>query len=340
MNLTFQINYRTMYGQSLCIVETQSNEVGWTEQAPLQLSCEGEDFWTATVKIDSACSFTYKYVIRLQEGGYIYESGLDRHLTIRSTDKKVVMHDFWQSVDYEKAFYSTAFLKSLFHRHPQAKAAKPKAKANVTLTVDLPQILPSQGVAIVGSIPQLGEWDMDKKLPMCDCEFPIWKADIEVSDINTFDYKYVIYDLESGNVVDMEWGENRHAWGLPEKGSRLRVNDRSFRRTQPRFRGAGVAVPVFSLRTDEGFGIGEFPDLKKMADWAALTGQKMIQTLPINDTTLTHTNRDSYPYNAVSVFALHPIYINIEKMGRLTPAQKKKYEATKKEFNAKSIADY
>ena len=81
-------------------------------------------------------------------------------------------------------------------------------------------------------------------------------------------------------------------------------------------------------------------NLKKLAEWAALTGQKMIQTLPINDTTLTHTNLDSYPYKSVSVFALHPIYINIEKMGRLTPALKKKYEATKKEFNQKTIADY
>ena len=117
-------------------------------------------------------------------------------------------------------------------------------------------------------------------------------------------------------------------------------NDRAFRRTQPRWKGAGVAVPVFSLRSEEGFGIGEFQDLKKMADWAAATGQQMIQTLPINDTTLRHNNLDSYPYNAVSVFALHPIYINIEKMGRLTPAQKKKYEAQKAELNALTFADY
>ena len=240
MNLKFQINYRTVYGQSLCIVETGSNIAGWTEQNPLCLTCEGEDFWTATVKVEAIGTITYKYAIRLQEGGYIYESGLDRHLTIRSTDKKVVMRDFWQAVDYEKAFYTTAFLKSLFARHGSKAKAKANAKANVTFTIDLPQILPSQGVAVVGGIPQLGEWNVDKKLPMSDAEFPVWKADIEVSGVDTFEYKYVIYDLATGNVVDMEWGENRHAWGLPEKGSRLRVNDRSFRRTLPRFRGAGV----------------------------------------------------------------------------------------------------
>ena len=257
MNLTFQINYRTVYGQELCIVETGSAIAGWTEANPLMLTCQGEDFWTATTQPANTGTIVYKYAIRLQEGGYIYETGLDRKLTIRATDKQVVMHDFWQAVDYEKAFYSTAFLKSLFKRTATPDSAKkPKAKTgNVTFTIDLPQILPSQGVAIVGSIKQLGAWDVDKKLPMSDADFPIWKADIQVDGVDTFEYKYVIYDLTTGHVADMEWGDNRHAWGLPNKGSRLRINDRSFRRTQPRFRGAGVAVPVFSLRTDDGFGV-------------------------------------------------------------------------------------
>ncbi|MEE0922982.1 MAG: 4-alpha-glucanotransferase, partial [Paludibacteraceae bacterium] len=199
--------------------------------------------------------------------------------------------------------------------------------------------LPTQGVAVVGNCPELGDWNADNKLILSDAEFPVWKGDIMVKSQDIIEYKYLIYDLKTGATVDMEWGENRQIWGV-EKGKVIMQNDRSFRRTQPRWKGAGVAVPVFSLRTEEGFGIGEFQDLKKMADWAAMTGQQMIQTLPINDTTLRHNNLDSYPYNAVSVFALHPIYINIEQMGRLTAAQKKKYEAQKAEFNAKTIADY
>lgn len=338
MNVTFQINYRTEYGQNLCIIETADSILGWTEQQPLMLNCQGQDFWTATLPIsDFAGTIQYKYAIRLQDGGYIYEAGEPRVLTLKAADKKLVVRDFWQAVDYEKSFYTTAFLKSLFRRQKPAKAKA--AKGNVRFSIDLPQILPSQGVAVMGNIPELGNWNADDKLVLSDAEFPLWRADIEAEPNQIIEYKYCIYDLHSGAVVDLEWGENRKIWGL-EKGMKIQQNDRSFRRTQPRFKGAGVAVPVFSLRTEEGFGIGEFLDLKKMADWAALTGQKMIQTLPINDTTLTHTNRDSYPYNAVSVFALHPIYINIPRMGRLTPAQKKKYEATKAEFNAKTIADY
>ena len=338
MTVTFQINYRAEYGQTLCVIETQHSILGWTEQNPLLLTCHGADFWTATLPVsDFPSSVQYKYAIRLQDGGFIYEAGEPRTLPLRASDKKIIVRDFWQAIDYEKSFYTTAFLKSLFLRRKPEKVKSPKG--NIRLTIDLPQILPTQGVAIVGHIPALGNWSQDDKLPMQDGEFPLWHADFEAEADQIIEYKYVIYDLHTGQTVDMEWGENRKIWGV-QKGVKIYQNDRSFRRTQPRFKGAGVAVPVFSLRTEEGFGIGEFPDLKKMADWAALTGQKMIQTLPINDTTLTHTNRDSYPYNAVSVFALHPIYINIERMGRLTPAQKKKYNATKEEFNRKPIADY
>ena len=338
MTVTFQINYRTEYGQTLCVIETQNSILGWTEKHPLELTCHGADFWTATLPVsDFPSSVQYKYAIRLQDGGYIYEAGEPRTLALRAIDKKVIVRDYWQAIDYEKSFYTTAFLKSLFLRQKPEKVKAPKG--NIRLSIDLPQILPTQGVAVVGNIPALGDWNQDDKLVMADGDFPLWKVDFEAEPDQIIEYKYVIYDLRTGQTVDMEWGENRKIWGV-QKGVKINQNDRSFRRTQPRFKAAGVAVPVFSLRTEEGFGIGEFLDLKKMADWAALTGQKMIQTLPINDTTLTHTNRDSYPYNAVSVFALHPIYINIERMGRLTPAQKKKYDATKEAFNKKPIADY
>ncbi len=336
MNITFCINYRTEWGQTLCII-AENPELGWSESKPLELTCQGTDFWTATVPVtDFAGELRYKYAIRLADGGYIYEAGETRCVKVDAKTKKYEIHDFWQAIDYEKSFYSTAFVGSLFRRQ---KPMAQQTKGNLQFAIDLPQILPTQGVAVIGNIPELGNWSLDAKLLLSDKDFPVWKNTIQVKAGQVIEYKYVIYDIATGHVVDIEWGDNRQIWGLKD-GFKLLQNDRSFRRQQPRWKGAGVAVPVFSLRTEDGFGIGEFQDLKKLADWAALTGQKMIQTLPINDTTLLHTNRDSYPYNAVSVFALHPIYLHIPAMGRLTPAQKKKYEATKAEFNRKDFADY
>lgn len=348
MNITFCINYRAEWGQTLCVV-SDNPVLDWTPQHPLLLNCSGSDFWSTTIPVsDFVEQLSYRYAVRSEDGSLLFESGSTRTITLTNRGKKIILHDFWQVEDYEKAFRTTAFLKALFKRDATLQQpASPdkntlsneKTSCHVVFSIDSPQVLPTQGVAVMGNIPELGKWNPTDKLILSDQSFPLWSGIIHTTPNEVIEYKYVIYDLKTGETVDMEAGENRHVWGL-QTGVTVMQNDLSFRRTQPKWKGAGVAVPVFSLRTDEGFGIGEFQDLKKLADWAALTGQKMIQTLPINDTTLLHTNRDSYPYNAVSVFALHPIYLNIEKTGRLTPGQKKKFNTTKEEFNRKKIADY
>ena len=340
MIINFQINYRAEWGQELCVIETRESILGWTEEHPLVLSCQGQDFWTTGVPVsDFAGEVYYKYAIRLADGGYIYEAGNERKLPLISESKKVTVRDFWQVNDYEKAFYSTVFQHALFRRVQRVEASVPEKEAEgelIQFSIDAPQVLPTQGVAVIGNTPELGNWNDAEKLILTDAEFPVWKGSIK-TDADIIEYKYVIYELHSGKVIDTEFGENRKIYN--PKGIILQ-NDRCFRRTQPKWKGAGVAIPVFSLRSENDFGIGEFLDLKLFADWAAATGQKMIQTLPINDTTLTHTNLDSYPYNAVSVFALHPIYINIEKMGKLSPALKKAYKKEQKELNALDFADY
>ena len=104
---------------------------------------------------------------------------------------------------------------------------------------------------------------------------------------------------------------------------------------------SGVTVPLFSLRSEEGCGIGEFLDLKKLTDWCVATGLKMIQILPINDTTTDGGWGDSYPYKSISTKALHPIYLNVEKVGILKDDnEKKRFQELKKELNAKEFVDY
>ena len=110
---------------------------------------------------------------------------------------------------------------------------------------------------------------------------------------------------------------------------------------RPRWKGAGTAIPVFSLRTERDFGIGQFTDLKMLVDWAASTGQSIIQTLPVNDTTMTGTWRDSYPYSANSSFALNPIYIDLEQVGELTDKEYlNSIKKERKQLNALDAIDY
>lgn len=80
---------------------------------------------------------------------------------------------------------------------------------------------------------------------------------------------------------------------------------------------AGCAIPVFSLRSEGSFGVGDFGDLKTFITWASATKQKVVQILPINDTTMTDTWMDSYPYNSISIYAFHPMYIDLRQLPAL-----------------------
>jgi len=99
----------------------------------------------------------------------------------------------------------------------------------------------------------------------------------------------------------------------------------------------GVAVPLFSLRTNNDFGIGEYADLPKLGDWCIANGLSIIQILPINDTTAHYDWRDSYPYNAISAFALNPIYLNLQQLGIKEDAAFKRIRTI---LNGKESVDY
>lgn len=338
MNLSFQLNYRAAWGETLCVIECSDSGLGWSESQPLCMTCHGGDFWEVTVPVGNFTGeLAYRYALRHKDGSFVYEKGKERRVILTEGDSIAIMRDSWQAPNLDLTFSSAAFMDALFRRVKPSRRKAPKG--NVRFSAYIPQVLPTQGVAIIGNVPELGEWDPDRKVVLSDNAFPVWKADVEIKGASDIEYKYVIYELASGDLVDTEHGENRHVWGIM-KDVVIMQNDRAFRHNRAKWRGAGVAVPVFSLRSASDFGIGEFLDLKLLADWAVATGQKMIQTLPINDTTLTHTNYDSYPYNAVSVFALHPIYINIERMGKLTPEMKKSYKAKQKQLNNLQFADY
>ena len=148
-------------------------------------------------------------------------------------------------------------------------------------------------------------------------------------------------DSATGEVVAWEGGENRRFDVEPRKSEVTVISGMRFINMMAPWKGAGVAIPVFSIRSEEDFGVGDFYDLKKMVDWAALTGQKIIQILPINDTTMTGTWTDSYPYNAISTFALHPMYLRPDALGKLKDAKRRKYfENLAAELNDLREVDY
>lgn len=187
----------------------------------------------------------------------------------------------------------------------------------------------------------------EHRFPMKWNDGDVWTVEVTCAEKIADNYGY---ELVSGeNVLRREWdshhaelskkGKNEvqdHWIDAPDGCAFLRRHSSEVFDT-PGFRGAGVAVPVFALRSADDFGVGEFLDLKKLVDWAVKTGQKIIQLLPINDTTMTHDWMDSYPYSACSSFALHPQFINLQAAGiRRSPSFKK----LQSELNALPEVDY
>ena len=178
---------------------------------------------------------------------------------------------------------------------------------------------------LTGNTSELGLWNTDKAVAMEYVGPSVWSVETDV--MPTTEYKYFI--RENGQIR-WEDGPNRV---LPEGKDRVwdwfGLTERQTMK--------GVAVPLFSLRSEYDFGIGEFADLPALGDWCVQNGLSIIQILPINDTTAHFDWRDSYPYNAISAFALNPVYLNLEQMGIKEDAA---FKRTRTMLNGKDFVDF
>lgn len=335
MKIKFNIHYKTQWGEVLELLLHTSDGL-----KNIQMECNDKFIWSQEISIDSDCKVSYQYLIVSPDKPIFYEYGGIRQVTIPENATLVQINDNWRASYGDSPFVSAAFSDCFFKRSKVEKSKK-LAGGKLQLRLNCPQMEPNRHIAIVGNQQVLGNWDVARKLKMDDYEFPVWSIEIDCKNIKfPIEYKYLVVDDESDEVLAWGGGPNRTILNA-EKETFTVQNDEHFIRTIDSWRGAGVAIPVFSLRSNDGFGVGEFPDLIKMVDWAKRTGQHIIQTLPINDTILYHTNYDSYPYNAVSVYALHPIYLRLEKIGALKTKKQKDYFASKKqELNTKTFCDY
>ena len=185
----------------------------------------------------------------------------------------------------------------------------------------------------------------DRKYPMEWGEGGVWSVVVKNCTAAALkDYTYVV--MREGLIWRTEWKhhsskmarEISDKWiDCPIPGCPFPREHQAAKFDRPGFRGAGTAIPVFSLRTESDFGIGEFKDLRPLVDWAAATGQCIIQLLPVNDTTRKGEWKDSYPYSPISSFALHPLYINLQALGIRETVAFKKEQA---ELNALEELDY
>lgn len=340
MTVQFNIEYKAMFGEQIVVnIQTEEGEL----KLPLETT-DGER-WACDWCVESPeKSYTYYYSVEREGRAVKTEWLMIKHQLDVNAKKAAVytLYDHWKAMPEDAFLYSSAFTDCINHQAPQEMKPETGSKI-VRLIVRAPQLRDGERLGVLGADKALGAWDVQKILPMTQHTYNEWVADIDATHLegSHLEFKFVAFRNAKNNLL-WETSMNRTV-DLPEMKAGELVSyelDQAFFALYNR-KLAGTQVPVFSLRTRKSAGIGDFGDLKTMIDFVASTGQKVLQLLPINDTTITHTWTDSYPYSCISVFAIHPQYANLHALPELKDAKARaEAEKTRAELNALDKIDY
>lgn len=340
MTVQFNIEYKAMFGEQIVVnIQTEEGEL----KLPLETT-DGER-WACDWCVESPeKSYTYYYSVEREGRAVKTEWLMIKHQLEVNAKKAAVytLYDHWKAMPEDAFLYSSAFTDCINHQVPQVMKPETGSKI-VRLIVRAPQLRDGERLGVLGADKALGAWDVQKILPMTQHTYNEWVADIDATHLegSHLEFKFVAF-RNAKNELLWENSMNRTV-DLPEMKAGELVSyelDQAFFALYNR-KLAGTQVPVFSLRTRKSAGIGDFGDLKTMIDFVASTGQKVLQLLPINDTTITHTWTDSYPYSCISVFAIHPQYADLHALPELKDAKARaEAEKTRAELNALDKIDY
>ena len=340
MTVQFNIEYKAMFGEQIVVnIQTEEGEL----KLPLETT-DGER-WACDWCVESPeKSYTYYYSVEREGRAVKTEWLMIKHQLDVNARKAAVytLYDHWKAMPEDAFLYSSAFTDCINHQAPQVMKPETGSKI-VRLIVRAPQLRDGERLGVLGADKALGAWDVQKILPMTQHTYNEWVADIDAAHLegSHLEFKFVAFRNAKDELL-WETSMNRTV-DLPEMKAGELVSyelDQAFFALYNR-KLAGTLVPVFSLRTRKSAGIGDFGDLKTMIDFVASTGQKVLQLLPINDTTITHTWTDSYPYSCISVFAIHPQYADLHALPELKDAKARaEAEKTRAELNALDKIDY
>lgn len=340
MTVQFNIEYKAMFGEQIVVnIQTEEGEL----KLPLETT-DGER-WACDWCVESPEKlYTYYYSVEREGKAVKTEWLIIKHQLDVNAKKAVAytLYDHWKAMPEDAYLYSSAFTDCINHQAPQEMKPETGSKI-VRLIVRAPQLRDGERLGVLGADKALGAWDVQKILPMTQHTYNEWVADIDATHLegSHLEFKFVAFRNAKNNLL-WETSMNRTV-DLPEMKAGELVSyelDQAFFALYNR-KLAGTQVPVFSLRTRKSAGIGDFGDLKTMIDFVASTGQKVLQLLPINDTTITHTWSDSYPYSCISVFAIHPQYADLHALPELKDAKARaEAEKTRAELNALDKIDY
>lgn len=342
MRIQFTIEYFTQPGECLTINWMPVNG----NQQVLEMHTDDNRWWKGELVLAQLPQLIdYYYAVSRDAQPYRSEWHSVPHrldLSMCVGAQAYCVHDQWRDEPEFSLLYSSAFTQCVMRRE-KTDAAPTSFARTLQLKVRAPQLRSSDRLLLVGDHPVLGAWNPESGVAMREQASHEWVAQLDLDALppGHIEFKFVIQSMETRAVM-WENGENR-ILDLPHSSEHC-VHIQELRAAMfaiAPMRMAGTVIPVFSLRSERSFGVGDFTDLKMMVDWVAMTGQHVLQVLPINDTTRTHSWQDSYPYNSISVYALHPQYVALDQLPPLADAARvRHYEAVRRELNKLPQVDY
>lgn len=341
MKLTFRIRYRTVWGENLCVLLNDD------ETQIISLSTRNGDEWQGSfeyIPVGSNQLVTYRYAVYRDNICIRKELGAISHLFYlgNAQQNHYVIDDCWRDLPADSYRYSSAF-NSIYTPQSYNKLSDSVGSC-ITFRALCPELgNRNQALGLIGSCNALGSWEYCRPLRMQEVRPNVWHITLDASSLQLpFEYKFVAINAESGAVEEWESRPNRLFNVQPlQRGETYLPMETEVFFALPARKFAGSAIPVFSLRSEGSCGVGDFGDLKTFVSWAADTAQHVVQILPINDTSITGSWTDSYPYNSISIYAFHPMYIDLRQLPALTDAQfASRFEEERARLNALSVVDY
>ena len=340
MQIHFNIDYKAMFGEQLVV-----NILAGNGEQKVPMTTVDGNRWTGEWRTQNAPKYlTYYYSVMREEAVVRTEWLLVKHRLdlCAKYAGEYTLYDHWKPMPEDAYLYSSAFTDCINHQAPGEMPVSHAAKV-VRLIVRAPQLRDGERLGVVGADAAMGAWNTKNMLKMTQHTYNEWAVDVDAAQLqgSRMEFKFVAYNRQKERLL-WETCMNRtiDLPGLKDGDVVAYDLDQAFFDICNR-KLAGTLVPVFSLRSRKSAGIGDFGDLKTAIDLMAKTGQKVLQLLPINDTTITHTWTDSYPYSCISVFAIHPQYADLHALPELKDDKARaEAEKTRGQLNALARIDY
>lgn len=340
MTIIFRIQYHTNWGESLRVLIDEKRAV--------ELSTTDGNSWQGETEYqpDNATPFiTYRYEV-CRDNQYIRrEFGILPHTVCiaQATSDSCLIEDTWRDLPAASYRFSSAFCPA---DAAHTDETLPPATGNSRIIFRV--LCPSNGkrkrtIGISGNCKALGNWGETAPLRMYEVKPNEWQAVLDAETLpDGVCYKYVTLSADEENIDEWESHDNRYLpFSRIRQGGTYVTSEEEVFFASENYKIAGCAIPVFSLRSEGSYGVGDFGDLKTFIRWAADTHQRAVQVLPINDTTMTGTWTDSYPYSSISIYAFHPMYVDLRQLPSLNDTETAiHFERKRVELNALPQVDY